>query len=284
MTIENPFSPYSFQGYTQADNVTAPFPHAKSGGARERTAYPGTSQGPIDPETLKALVDGAGHLSSQTIDKPRPESPGILRRWRDDQGRYYLTVKFYDPGQGKDVITCIEALESEQPMVVSALVSAASMFPSTTSGATEPQLVEFATSNRNVWLMDFSDSVANNGEFSLPAPDGWDGGTARMQPYWTNTSAAGGTTVSWGLEAWSDGDGASFTDAWGTKESVVDTTQGTNAVSIGEFTPPVTFGGNPFGGRILSFRVSRDPTADDLGVAARLAYVRIELTRYTVTD
>lgn len=157
-------------------------------------------------------------------------------------------------------------------------VWAASIMPTLTSGAATPGIIDSGSSDVGVVVMDFDATSIEYGIFQIAMPDNYDGGTVTAKFSWMTTSTTTTHTCRWVLEGRSYGDGETLDQAYGTSQLIDDDVVNAtaNQILISGSTPAITLGGTPAAGELVAFRVSRDPTNDDLNVDARLLAVRIE--------
>jgi hypothetical protein len=150
--------------------------------------------------------------------------------------------------------------------------------PSKTNGCVVDD-VEMATNKNTYRAMQFADgSTILSAQWSFPMPDSYDGGTITAQFYWfaNSTSTA---AVKWGIQAVAISDDGSLDVAQGALVEVVDANKATaNDLNESGVSGAMTIGGSPSGGKFINWRVQRDPTDDDDGLAAdaNLVAVKIE--------
>lgn len=161
-------------------------------------------------------------------------------------------------------------------------LSAAGMWPSTTSGMAAAALVESTTNKLNTYFMDASDSASKlYAECTVAMPSDWDGGTFTAQFYWL---AAGTSTTSvvWGLQGRSFGDLETLDQAFGTAGEATDAHSATaNQVQISAATSAITVAGTPAAGELVQFRAYRDSAnaSDTFAATARLLGIMINYTK-----
>jgi len=177
--------------------------------------------------------------------------------------------------RGPKMARYINWLTGQHKLTRTMVLSVAGGWPSTTSGASQQTLVEFGSNNVNVWLMDFSASTTQYGEWTVPMPAGWNGGTLTAKFYWTSAVGTSGYTR-WGFQAVSICDDTTIDTAWGEAQYVEDPFIAQNRMHISSDTLPITIGGEPEPEKFVNFRVFRDAPNDTMNGNARLASVKIE--------
>jgi hypothetical protein len=161
-------------------------------------------------------------------------------------------------------------------------LTAAGMWPSTTSGMATNAKTESSTNKVNIYSLDASDSGGKlYAEATVAMPSDWDGGTVTAAFYWT---AAGTSTnaVVWGLQGRSYGDSETIDQAYGTAGEVSDAHTSTALqVQITSATSAITLAGTPAAGELVNFRVYRDSAngSDTLAATALLLGVMVNYTR-----
>jgi hypothetical protein len=160
-------------------------------------------------------------------------------------------------------------------------LTAAGMWPSTTSGCAGNVLVESASNKQNVYLLDFADGSTQYAEGFLAMPSDWDGGTLTATFYWLADDATADAVV-WDCQARAYGDGDAIDQAWGTAQTVTDANASTaSELRISSATAAITVGGTPAASKLVLFRVGRlgADVSDTLTVDARLLGVMVAYTR-----
>lgn len=162
-------------------------------------------------------------------------------------------------------------------------LSAASGWPSTTSGCTANAQVELATNKENIFVLDFVDGSTTYAEWLLAMPSDWNAGTVTAIFYWTNSNNNTQVVV-WGIAAtnWATGnniDGTAFSaDVTVTSAN---TASATPKLLVSAATSAVTVANTPAASNLIDFRVSRvgGSGSDTLTSNARLLGVMISYTR-----
>lgn len=161
-------------------------------------------------------------------------------------------------------------------------LSAAGMWPSTTSGMADNTKVESATNKQNLYFLDASDSSSKlYCEATIGMPSDWDGGTVTAQFIWLANSTSTNAVV-WGLQGRSYGDAETLDQAFGTAQEVSDANGSTaNQVRISSATSAITLAGTPAAGELVHFRAYRDSAngSDTLAATARLIGIILSYTR-----
>jgi len=160
----------------------------------------------------------------------------------------------------------------------SIVLSAAGMWPSTTSGAAANVKVEYATNDQDLYHLDFDQTSDEFAQATVAMPDNWDGSTVTAVFYWTANSTSTNSVV-WAIQGRAYADGDAVDAAWGTAQTVTDANGASaNTVRISAATADVTVAGSPAGGQLVQFRIYRDADngSDNLAADARLIAVKIE--------
>jgi hypothetical protein len=160
-------------------------------------------------------------------------------------------------------------------------LSAAGMWPSTTSGPSEPTKIAMATNNLDFYVMDFDGAAAEYAQVTVAMPSDWNAGTVTAQFYWT-VNAAVTTDVVWGCSARAFNDNDALDQAWGAAQTRTDTAQnGAHELYITTATSAITVGGTPTAGGLVQYRVYRSGAngSDTMTQDARLIGVMINFTR-----
>jgi hypothetical protein len=160
-------------------------------------------------------------------------------------------------------------------------LSAAGMWPSTTSGASANTKYETPTNRVNYYALDFDATNAEFAEGALAMPSDWNAGVVTAQFYWTasGTSTSG---VTWQLAARAWGDSETLDQAYSTATGVNDAHTATALqLQISPATTGIAVTGAPAAGDYIQFRVNRLPSdsGDTLAVDASLIGVMIAFTR-----
>jgi hypothetical protein len=160
-------------------------------------------------------------------------------------------------------------------------LTAAGMWPSTTSGASANTKYESATNKVNYYALDFDATNQENAEGGLAMPSDWDAGVITAQFYWT---ASGTSTngVTWQLAARAWGDSETLDQAYSTATGVNDAHTATALqLQISPATTGIAVTGAPAAGDYIQFRVNRLPSdsGDTLAVDASLIGVMIAFNR-----
>lgn len=156
---------------------------------------------------------------------------------------------------------------------------AASMWPSTTSGAEAPAKTEYGTNDVDLYEIAFDQTAEEYAQFNVWMPDGWDAGTITAKFVWT--AAAGSGDIVWALQGRAYADDDAIDQAWGTPQTVTDTLLATGDIHYSPETSAITLAGTPAAGELVQFRVYRDADAggDTLSGDASLVGVKIYFTK-----
>lgn len=170
--------------------------------------------------------------------------------------------------------------DRDVPATKTMILTAAGMWPSTTSGATGPSKNELTTNDVDLQEMEFTNSGSTEyAQVTTVMPDNYDGGTLDARFLWRTSTDTG--TVVWGAEGISYSDDEALDTAWGTTQTVTDTA-GSAADDLlkSSATSAITLAGSPSGGDMVQFRISRESGngSDDLSASAFLLAVQMEYT------
>lgn len=160
-------------------------------------------------------------------------------------------------------------------------LSAAGMWPSTTSGATAAAKSEMATNDNNLYVISFADGATSYCEANLGMPVDWDEGTITARFFWTCASTPASKVVRWQIQAVAVSDDDPLDVAYGTEQAVDDTLSVANDLMISAATAAVTVGGTPQPRDLVMFKIARlgSHGNDTMGAAALLIGVMLEFTR-----
>lgn len=158
------------------------------------------------------------------------------------------------------------------------VLTAAGGAPTTTSGCASPAKVEAGTNDVDYYTLDFDATAQEYAFWNVVMPDSYDGSTVTAQFVWTAAGGSAGNTAQWGIAARAFGDDDAIDQAYGTAQEVSDDWIANGDIHISAATSAVTIAGTPAGGKLVVFRVYRDPADanDDLAGDARLLAVKIE--------
>lgn len=132
--------------------------------------------------------------------------------------------------------------------------------------------------------LDFDGTTDEFGQFQIVMPKQWDEGTVSFKAYWT-VSTAVTTTVQWDLQGVALANSDSMVTAYGTLQSVTDTSlNAKNDLHATSESPSITIAGTPLAGEISIFRVGRDPDGDTMSQDARLIGIMIFYTNNSTRD
>jgi hypothetical protein len=160
------------------------------------------------------------------------------------------------------------------------ILTAAGSWPSITSGSGFPLQAQTTTNLVNYYYIPFIDASQTFSNWAIAMPSDYNGGTITAVFYWTTTAATG--DVVWGLAGRAYGDGNVLDQAFGTAQSVTDTTLGNGDVMISTATAAITLGGTPgAASEYVQFRMFRDGAnvSDTITQDCNLLQVRITYTR-----
>lgn len=155
------------------------------------------------------------------------------------------------------------------------------MWPSTTSGAAANAKTEYGTNDVDLYGLAFDQTSQEFAQATVKMPDDWDAGTVTATFVWTKVGTATDSVV-WGCQGRAYGDNEDIDAAWGTAQEVTDAGQSaTNRVHISGVSSAITLAGTPAAGKLVQFRVYRDPAdaSDGLAADAILLGVMIEFGR-----
>lgn len=160
-------------------------------------------------------------------------------------------------------------------------LSAAGMWPSTTSGCALNSKTELSTNKVNLYTLDFDASTIEYAECSVVMPSDWNAGTVTAKFYWMHDSTTTNFKVAWAIQGRSYADTDALDQAMGTAIQTNDTGGTTNALYISPQTAAITITGAG-ASELVQFRVYRvatDGTNDTLAIDAKLLGVMINFTR-----
>jgi hypothetical protein len=159
-------------------------------------------------------------------------------------------------------------------------LTAAGMWPTTTSGAATPAKVETTTNDVNYYSMDFADGSTLAGMAQVAMPSDWDAGTITAQFFWAADSASANSVV-WDCAAMALADSDALDTAFGTAVTVTDANNAQLDLNISAATAAITVGNSPAAGELVFFRIRRvgGDGSDTLAATARLLGVMITFTR-----
>jgi len=163
------------------------------------------------------------------------------------------------------------------------LLSAAGMWPSTTSGCSSNTLVEYGTNDVNLYHLDFSNTADEYCEVTAVMPGDYNSGTITAQFVWTASAGTSDDTAVWGLQGRCYANDEAIDQAWGTAQYVADDWIANGDVHISSTTSAVTMAGTPGPGELAQFRIAYDgdnseTLGEDMEADARLLYVIITYT------
>lgn len=178
-------------------------------------------------------------------------------------------------GDGTDVVATVP----DRTIVLTAAGGA----PTTTAGCAEATIVEAPTNDIDYWTLDFDTGTDESAFWVFVMPDNYDGGTITFRPYWTAASGSGTVVFKLMGRAYADSDAidAAYTD---TGETSTDTLLTAGDVHIGPESSAITLNGGPAGGELVQVKLTRDVSADTLGVDARLLALKITYTVNAISD
>ena len=156
---------------------------------------------------------------------------------------------------------------------------AATLWTSTTNGASGIAQIETPVNKVNTFVVDFVQGIVSYAEVDIEMPSSWDGGSFIATFYWIANSAAAQSVV-WAIQAAAYANGEALDKAFGTAVEVTDANSGTNEVNISGTTAVFVASGTPAGGQHVQFRMYRDGTnvSDTLAATARLLGVLVTYT------
>lgn len=160
-------------------------------------------------------------------------------------------------------------------------VGAGGMLAPLTNGAS-PSQIEVGATTRTYSVMSFADGATQLGaEFAFVLPSDYDGGTMTAVFYWTANSTSTNSVV-WRIAGRCFADDDTLDANMGTYQDVTDANKSTAYdLNISGATSPITIAGTPAAGKLVNFKILRNPTdaADTLAVAALLVMVVLTYTR-----
>ena len=159
-------------------------------------------------------------------------------------------------------------------------LSAAGMWPSTTSGCATNTKTELSTNKVNIYTLDFDTTTQEYAEVTVVMPSDWDAGTITAVFYWTHGATDTNFGVTWELGGRSYANSDALDQAMGTIQEIVDTGGTTGDLYITSATPSITITGAT-ASEMVQFRVGRQvaDAGDTLAIDAKLIGVMINYTR-----
>lgn len=160
-------------------------------------------------------------------------------------------------------------------------LSAAGMWPSTTSGCATNAKDEESTNKQNYYTLSFDADAVEYSECSLAMPSDWDASTITAKFYWRHADTTTNFKVAWSLQGVSMADDQVMDATWGTAVQANDIGGTTGDLYISPATAAITIAGAT-ASELVQFRVSRvatDATNDTLAIDAKLIGVMISYTR-----
>jgi hypothetical protein len=166
-------------------------------------------------------------------------------------------------------------------------VPAAAMEPAVTTAAATSNAIEIGTSLFAARTMDFATDADDFAYFAVQMPKGWDGGALIYQFLWSATGQTSGLdSVVWSIAAVGLASSDVLTTAFPTPTALTlqEHSATNDDIMITAESPAVTPNGTPAGEEFVMFEVSRDISADDLSVDARLHGIKIHYNIDTGND
>jgi hypothetical protein len=157
--------------------------------------------------------------------------------------------------------------------VVSLFIPAGAMRSRTTSGPAAGS-AETTTNKINYVTYDFDTSATEYVQFFNAMPKSWNEGTITAQFIWAHASGSG--TVTWGIQGVSLSDGDVLDTAFGTAQTVTDTSTGAGDIMVSAATGAVTLAGSPAAEDVVVFQIYRN--GGSLAVDAKLIGIRLNFT------
>jgi hypothetical protein len=130
----------------------------------------------------------------------------------------------------------------------------------------------------------FDASTDESVYFKIGMPKGWNNGTVSFIPYWTNAAGLTTETVSFNLEGRAMGNDDVINTTFGTPQESEDTWLAQNDLHIGPESAAITIGNTPAENDLVSFRLYRDVSEDNLTGDALLLGIKLRITIDLPTD
>ena len=233
--------------------------------------------------TLAALADAAAGRTALGLDSAMITGLGALTDpdadrlpfWDDSAG----AIAWLAPGAGMSVSGTTLNLAGTHCIPI----PATSMTPRTTNGPGTGSS-ETTTNKIMVKSLDFDQSTAEYAQFQITMPESWNEGTVTAQFVWTTTAASG--DVVWSFQGVAISNDDAIDAAFGTAQTVTDSTTAANDVMATAATSAVTIAGTPAAGDLVIFQVYRDAAngSDTLAADAKLLAVRLYITTDAGSD
>jgi hypothetical protein len=181
-------------------------------------------------------------------------------------------------GSGQISVLVLPSL-TERAISSEIQISAGSLTPTKTNGATPAAPYEMPTNKQNVVGMAFLPGVTGQADFTIPTmPSDYNGGAILVKFNWTTIDDTTANSVTWYVKALALGDGDSYDQAWGSAASISDANGSAAYQKRTSGTCTLTIGGAPAAGKSVVLRVYR-ASGDTLGHNAILTGVTLIYTR-----
>ena len=160
-------------------------------------------------------------------------------------------------------------------------LTAAGMWPSTTTGAAVNSKREYTTNDEDLYELAFDTSTQEFAQITVAMPSDWNAGTITAVFYWTHQATVTNFGVVWQIEGRAYANDDAIDAAWGTLQEIADTGGTTGDLYISGATPAVTIAGSPAASQLVQFRIGRQPAdvSDTMAIDALLLGVMINYTR-----
>lgn len=154
------------------------------------------------------------------------------------------------------------------------MLSGAGGWPSTTNGATGPNLQNYASNGQDIYMMEFPAGAYKYAQWSIWMPDNWDGGDLTFKVAWTAGSGTAGDTITWGLQARAYAPDTAIDAAWGSIVQVSDALVAADYLHVSPVSIGMTAGGTVAAGYPLQFQGHRS-SGGTLAVDAMLHSIKV---------
>jgi hypothetical protein len=159
------------------------------------------------------------------------------------------------------------------------ILTAGGGWPSITSGSGQPVQVEAGINDVNYFVIPFLDGAISYANWAIAMPSDYNGGTLTAVFYFIPDASSAAGNISWNIQGRAFNDGDLIDQAFGTAQSILETSFDVVRVNITSATAAITLAGTPAAGSYVQFRVFRDTTVDTLPATANLLQVRLTYTR-----
>ena len=157
-------------------------------------------------------------------------------------------------------------------------IPAQALKPRATNGAALTDRTQ-ATSNYEQSTMNFDTTTQEYAQLPpIMLPRNWNNGTIKFRLVWTCSGGSSAQTIDFDLSGYAYSNDDALTTAFSGTQNVTDIWIADNDNHTTDWSSAITIGGTPADSDLLILELTRDVTADNLGVDAELIGIQIELT------